>query len=139
MENSVFVQIPIEEISETEEQPSKTYKLDLDAGRIVGYADGLEAVKQAIRKALITPRFKCLIYDDQYGSELKEAISQKDTGHDYIEAAVPGLIKDTLSQDSRILDASDFSFSFDGGSVEINFTVETIYGAVDITLTEEAV
>ena len=65
----VFIPIPIQTITEAEERPSKTYKLDLKAGRIVGYVDELEAVNQAILKAIITPRFKCLIYDNQYGSE----------------------------------------------------------------------
>ena len=58
-----FIPIPVETVSEAEELPSKTYRLDLDKGRIVGKVDGLEAVNQAIRKAIITPRFKCLIYD----------------------------------------------------------------------------
>lgn len=47
-----FIPIPIDEVTEAEEQPSLTYRLDLDNGRIVGKVDGLEAVNQAIRKAL---------------------------------------------------------------------------------------
>ena len=70
----VFIPIPIDTVTEAEEQPSLTYRLDLEAGRIVGRVDKLEAVNQAIRKAIITPRFKCLIYDNQYGSEVEEAI-----------------------------------------------------------------
>ena len=50
----------------------KTYRLDLDSGRIIGTVDGIEAVNQAIRKAIITARYKCLIYDDDYGGELKD-------------------------------------------------------------------
>ena len=51
-----------------------TYGLDLDKGRITGKIDGLEAVNQAIRKAIITPRWKCLVYDNQYGSEIEDAV-----------------------------------------------------------------
>ena len=47
----VFVPIPISGIEEEKEQPSLTYKLDLDTGRIVGKVDGLEAVNQFILKA----------------------------------------------------------------------------------------
>ena len=36
----VFVPIPISGIEEEKEQPSLTYKLDLDTGRIVGKVDG---------------------------------------------------------------------------------------------------
>ena len=60
----VFVPIPISGIEEEKEQPSLTYKLDLDTGRIVGKVDGLEAVNQFILKALLTPRFHCLVYDN---------------------------------------------------------------------------
>ena len=73
----VFIPIPISGIEEEREEPSLTYKLDLDAGRIAGKVDGLEAIKQFIRKALITPRFHCLIYDNQYGSEIKDTITSK--------------------------------------------------------------
>ena len=65
-----FIPIPVETVKEAEEKPSCTYRLDLDNGRIVGKVDGLTAVNQAIRKAIITPRFKCLIYDHQYGRAL---------------------------------------------------------------------
>ena len=63
----VFVPIPVATVKEAEEKPSLTYRLDLDKGRIVGKVDGMEAVRQAIKKAIITPRFKCLIYDNEYG------------------------------------------------------------------------
>ena len=72
-----FIPIPVETVLEAEEQPSLTYRLDLENGRIVGKVDGLTAVNQAIRKAIITPRFKCLIYDPQYGSEIEDAIMRK--------------------------------------------------------------
>ena len=91
-----FIPIPVETVKEAEEKPSRTYRLDLDNGRIVGKVDGLTAVNQAIRKAIITPRFKCLIYDHQYGSEIEDAIIAKDATRDYIEAATEGFVKDAL-------------------------------------------
>ena len=73
----VFIPIPISGIEEEKEQPSLTYKLDLDTGRIVGKVDGLEAVNQFILKALLTPRFHCLVYDNQYGSEIKDTVTDE--------------------------------------------------------------
>lgn len=70
-----FIPIPVETITEAAELPSRTYRLDLEKGRIVGKVDGLAAVDQAIRKAIITPRFKCLIYDHQYGNEAEAAVT----------------------------------------------------------------
>ena len=46
----VLIPIPIETVTDSEEQPSLTYRLDLDAGRIVGKVDNLEAVNQASEK-----------------------------------------------------------------------------------------
>ena len=76
MAESVFIPIPVATVQEAAEKPSKTYKLDLDKGRILGMVDGQEAVRQAIRKAIIKPRWKCLIYDNQYGSEIEAAVIQ---------------------------------------------------------------
>lgn len=128
----VFIPIPIETVTEAEEQPSLTYRLDLDNGRIVGKVDGLEAVNQAIRKAIITPRFKCLIYDHQYGSEIEEAIISKDATREYIEAVTEGFIRDALRPDTRILTVYDFQFDFENDKAYVFFRADTIFGETEI-------
>lgn len=128
----VYIPIPIETVTEAEEQPSLTYRLDLDNGRIVGKVDGLEAVNQAIRKAIITPRFKCLIYDNQYGSEIEEAIIQKDASRDYIEAVTEGFVRDALKPDTRILSIYDFQFTFEEDKAYVFFRADTIFGETEI-------
>lgn len=128
----VFIPIPIDTVTEAEEQPSFTYRLDLENGRIVGRVDKLEAVNQAIRKAIITPRFKCLIYDNQYGSEVEEAIITKDASKEYIEAVTEGFIKDALRPDTRILSIYDFSFEFREDRAFIYFRADTIFGETEI-------
>jgi len=125
---SVFIPIPIGEIETEREQPSLTYGLDLKRGRIIGKIDGLEAVKQFIHKALITPRFRCLIYNNQYGSEIKQTIIADDATREYIEADMPRIVKDAILTDGRVLDAYDFSFSFDTEEAYIRFTAKTIFG-----------
>lgn len=128
----VFIPIPIGDLEQEREQPSLTYRLDLDRGRISGRADGLEAVNQAIRKALITPRFRCLIYNNQYGSEIKQTIIAGDATREYIETEMPRLVKEALLVDSRVLDAYDFSFSFDSEQVLIRFTAKAVFGDMAI-------
>ena len=54
---AVDIEIPIDTIEEETEKPTRTYRLDLDSGRIIGAVDGIEAVNQAIRKAIITARY----------------------------------------------------------------------------------
>ena len=128
---AVYIPIPVSTIEEAEE-PSKTYRLDLDEGRIVGYVDNLEAVNQAIRKALITPRFKCLIYDNQYGSEIEDAVTAKDATREYVEAVMEGFVKDALLPDTRILSVYDFSFEFRDDAAFINFRADTIFGETTV-------
>lgn len=130
--SEIILSAPVETVEEAQEAPSKTYRLDLDRGRIVGTIDGIEAVRQAIQKAMITPRFKCLIYDNQYGSEIEETIVAKDADEDYVRATAEGFIRDALLPDSRIIDISDFEFDFIGDSAHIKFTAETIFGQTDI-------
>ena len=128
----VFIPIPVETVEEAEEQPSLTYRLDLDAGRIVGKVDGLTAVNQAIRKAIITPRFKCLIYDNQYGSEVEAAFVEKSASREYIEAACEGFIEDCLKPDTRVLSVYDFEFEFEEDKAYIRFKADTIFGETEI-------
>lgn len=130
---SVFIPIPIETVEEAQELPSLTYRLDLDAGRIVGKIDGQEAVEQAIRKAIITPRFKCLIYDHQYGSELEDVIIANSAPRGYIMAAAEGFLRDCLKPDTRILSISDFAIDLQDDRARISFTAETIFGNMQIT------
>lgn len=127
-----FIPIPVETVKEAEEKPSRTYRLDLDNGRIVGKVDGLTAVNQAIRKAIITPRFKCLIYDPQYGSEIEDAIITQDATRDYIEAATEGFVKDALAPDTRILSICDFKVDFEGDGAHISFRADTIFGETEV-------
>lgn len=152
MAESVYIPLPVATVQEAAEPPSKTYRLDLEAGRILGMVDGQEAVKQAIHKAIITPRWKCLIYDNQYGSEIEAAVIQSmgRATPEYIEAVVPGFVRDALRPDSRVTLVYNFVFAFtpeekaerfpdlydilgdEGDSVFVAFDADTIYGTVQI-------
>lgn len=128
----IYIPIPVSTVREAEEAPSLTYRLDFENGRIVGRVDKLEAVNQAIRKAIGTPRFKCLIYDRQYGSEIEEAIITKNASREYIEAVIEGFIKDALRPDTRILSVYDFQVSFEEDRAHIYFRADTIFGETEI-------
>ena len=108
----VDIEIPITDIEEEAERPSRTYRLDTDSGRIAGTTDGLDAVNQAIKKAIITSRFSNLIYNDDYGSEVGDMVHDRSVTQELIETVVPELIRDALSQDTRIIDVYDFDISF---------------------------
>lgn len=152
MAESVYIPLPVATVQEAQEPPTKTYRLGLEEGRILGMIDGQDAVRQAIHKAIITPRWKCLIYDNQYGSEIEAAVIQSmgRASHEYIEAVVPGFVRDALRPDRRVTLVYNFVFAFtpedkakyfpelfdvlgdDGDAVFVHFDADTIYGTVQI-------
>ena len=132
---AVDIAIPVAAIEDEEMITSRTYAIDWEAGRIVGFIDKQDAVKQFIKKALLTPRFHCLIYDNQYGSEIRDNVIKNTATREYIEAEMPFLISDALIHDERILDVYNFGFVFKDtypqqDSVIISFDVDTIYGSI---------
>jgi hypothetical protein len=129
----VTVPFPFGEIKREQEPPSLTYRLDLDKGRIMGRVDGLAAVEQAIRKHLISPRFRCLIYTNQYGSEIKQNIIASDATPEYIRTELPRLVRDALSIESRVLGIRNFTFELDGERAQIRFEADTVFGQTVIS------
>jgi len=81
--------------------PSFTYRLDDD--QIVGNADGIEAVQQAVYHILSTERYAYAIYDDNYGVELEKYIGRS---FGYLEASIQNTLRDALLQDDRITDVT---------------------------------
>ena len=112
------------------QQPSLTYKIDYDKKVIVGKCDEIDAMKQAIVKTLDTERYDEIIYSWNYGTEMKTVY-----GQDWTVACsrVEDVIRDALIQDDRISDVKDFEFQrLPKGDLQVNFTVETIFGFVNI-------
>lgn len=105
--------------------PTKTYRLDLQKGRINGQVDGLEAVKQSVHLILQTERFYHEIYSWNYGVELENKIGQP---FPLIYAEIEDAIMDALIQDDRVLSVNNFSFSQQKSSVQVSFSVETTEG-----------
>lgn len=130
---AVDIEIPFTDIEEETEMPSRTYCLDLDTGRIIGIVDGMEAVNQSIRKAIITARYNCLIYNSDYGSEVESMVHDSISTPELIETALPELIRDAVSQDTRILEIYDFEFAFKNDAVFISFSADTIFGKTRIS------
>lgn len=111
-----------------EVQPSKTYALDIEKGIIRGYTNGLEAVKQAVYKALNTERYDHLIYSWNYGSELKELFGQPIS---LVYPEVKRRIEEGLKQDDRISSVENFSFEKKKGALHVTFTVVSTEGSFE--------
>lgn len=113
-----------------EQQPSYTYKLDIDKGRIRGMTDEADAMLQAIYLILSTERYAYLIYSWNYGVEFKDLIGQP---KDYVMSEVKRRITEALLQDDRINDVDGWEFETTKKAVVVTFTVHTIYGDVEAT------
>lgn len=96
-ENNIFLADEQTEII----QPSKTWTIDFETGRIGKFTDGVPAVKQFIRKALLTARNKYLIYTDQYGNELHDLIGE-DVTEAFLSAEIPRMVQEAIIYDDRI-------------------------------------
>lgn len=114
---------------EETQQPSRTYKIDTEKNRIIGYVDGREAIEQFIYKTLSTERYEHLIYSWNYGAELAKLFGQPIP---YVYSEIKRLITEALTQDDRILSVDAFSFSHKKGKVSVLFTVHTIYGEIEM-------
>lgn len=109
-----------------EEQPSKTYAMQLYGTHIVGYVDGIEAVKQAVFRILSTERYKYVIYPWDYGIETHDLYGEPVT---WVCPELQRRIEEALSTDKRIVSVDDFEFDTSVKHViRCSFTVHTIYG-----------
>lgn len=111
------------------EQPTKTYKMDLDTCVSVrGYTDEQEAMKQVIYKILNTERYKYVMYSWNYGVELEDLFGEPVT---YVVPELERRITEALTQDSRIQEVTDFEFDTSKrGTVHVTFVANTKYGGI---------
>ena len=108
--------------------PTKTYNMELEKGRIRGFSDNLESMKQVIFLALNTERSTYLAYSSNYGVELVDLYGKPMS---YVMAELERRITEALTWDSRIESVDNFEFEVDGRSVHVSFTVHTDFGEID--------
>lgn len=113
---------------EIERQPTHTYKMDIETHLVRGYTDGLEAMKQAIYKILLTERFQYAMYSRNYGIELHDLYGEPVS---YVCPELERRIAEALTWDDRIESVDNFEFDLSKkGLVHASFTVHTIFGDV---------
>lgn len=115
---------------EIEEQPDRTWRMRPEEKRVQGHTDGLEAVKQAIYKILMTERYQYIMYSWNYGIELLDLFGEPVT---YVCPELKRRITEALLCDDRIRNVDHFEFSYpQKGVIHVTFTVHTLYGDVDV-------
>lgn len=110
------------------EQPSLTWGLDVEKGKVIGKIDGLDAVRQAVFKILQTDRYWHVIYSTDYGHELSSLIGDHPI---YMESELKRMIEEALLVDERIESVDQLEVAIDGESAHVSFRVNSIYGSFD--------
>jgi hypothetical protein len=108
------------------EQPSRTWKLDFERGRVTGTIDGLDAVRQSVSKIVHTERFRYLIYDADYGIELDGLVGRDPV---FVQSELRRRIREALTQDDRIESVTDFQIDIAGDTATVRFTVVSSFGS----------
>lgn len=111
---------------EIAKEPTYTWKIE--GNRIIGYTDGIEAMKQAIYLMLNVERYRYLIYDWNYGVELADLFGKDKS---YIYSELKRRIKEALLIDDRIISVDEFIFeSKKKNTINLRFIVNTIFGEI---------
>lgn len=111
-----------------EEQPTRTYKINMQSDTVRGYTDEIEAMKQAIYKILLTERFRYVMYSENYGIELSDLFGQPVS---YVCPELERRITEALTWDDRIESVDNFEFDISQkGTVHAYFTAHTVFGDV---------
>jgi hypothetical protein len=116
------------------ELPTNTFFLRISNDNISGFADGLQAMVQAIYLILNTERYEHLIYSWNYGVELADLFGKP------IPFCIPEIkrrITEALMQDTRITGVDEFTFDHSKGKIFTTFSVHTIYGTIEAERTLE--
>lgn len=118
----------LEQDFEITEQPTHTYKMNLESNLIRGYTDGQEAMKQAIYKILNTERYQYVIYSWNYGIELLDLYGEPVS---YVCPELERRITEALTWDDRIQSVDNFEFNISKkGEILVTFTAHTVFGDV---------
>lgn len=110
------------------DQPSLTWNINKETGRIQNTTEGLDAVRQAVEIILNVQRFYWQIFSPYSGAEFGDLIG---LNYGYVVSELQRRIVEALLMDDRIRSVADFSFSRREDVVNVSFTVESVFGSFD--------
>lgn len=126
-------EVEVSEAAEEEIAPARTWEIDFVNGRIGGFVDDEAALRQFIRKALLTERDKYAVYSDDYGCELQTLIGENVTD-DLLDSEIPRMVSEALIYDDRI---DDVQTEFRREGEKLYITAIVIPAHRDVEIVEE--
>lgn len=124
VDEPISLNLNSEDIEETT-LPSLTYHVQNN--RITGKVDGLESIRQAVHKILLTELFEWEIYSEIYGTELNRLIGQD---FDFVLSDIERTVEDALTYDDRVEGIENFEImEQENDRLHIRFNVVSIEGS----------
>ena len=96
-------------------------------------AEGNEAIKVWVYKALLTPRYQYSIYTWNYGSELLSLIGKAYTPQ-LTKSEAKRYIEEALKINPYILEVNVLDTDFKDGVLSASIKIVTIYGESEVTI-----
>ena len=122
-----FEDILDEENEGAELETMETFRIDFKRGIITSeIIDQVEAIKQFVYIALKTERFLFPIYSQDYGSEIREVIQDRNSTEELRLSEVERMIEEALIFDERIEAVENYEFTVDGDRYCASFDVVTV-------------
>lgn len=110
--------------------PTKTFKIDLENKRIIGYTDGTDAYKQAVYKLIQTEAEAFPIYSANYGVITDDLIGSNMA---YAKGAVMLRLREAILIDERFKSVEFTNIEAKGRKLSLNVAVTTAEGdTVDV-------
>lgn len=106
-------------------QPSLTWYINKETGRIQNTISGLAAVRQAVEIILNAERFRWQIFSPYSGVHLNDLLG---LNFGYVALELQRRIKEALAQDDRILGITDYQCRQNDDSLLASFTVNSVFG-----------
>lgn len=128
------------EPEDEETQEGYGYKYDYKNNRVITTTDGKtirtdehNSYLYWVYKVLMTERFACVAYSNDYGVEI-EAIIESDYSKPVAESEIARSITEALEIDERTKKVYDFSFKWEADKINIHFHLESIYNTDTISV-----
>ena len=106
-------------------QPSLTWYINKETGRIQNSVSGLAAVRQAVEIILNVERFRWQIFLPSSGVQLNDLLG---LNFGYVALELQRRIKEALAQDDRILGIADYQRTQKDVFLLASFTVNSVFG-----------
>lgn len=114
---------------------TKTYKVNFETQQVIGFTDGIDALKQSFLFAINTQRYQNHAFTSNYGMDWRNLIGMPS---EYILSEVLTRVQDMILADNRFLSVDFYEsdpYTIEGDTIYINLEIKTNEGDFTATVT----